>query len=687
MKNKRYTYLAMFLTLVPSLVFAQARGTRIPDLNELTTMTTDDIIIAVDTPGDPNIYATYKISYGNIFKAYFADSTETDQGLAGNGQTIKNHVDTISTNKGTIVLKHISGASTEYTLNTNETIPSNITLEIEPGAYIDGNATLTIDGPFSVGRPDAFQSSNVSISTLSEDLVLIDANWSVTDLELPSQLQMIGSGYGSILKQNSLAGDFVIGNTGSVEDELVIDSLVINGNTDLGVFTGSGHGLKLDQYNKIFIDNLEIKNCAGHGLVLQTNVQKMMIGKLYIHHNDKYGVSIASNLSDASVSTELIIDQILAHDNTWTGVSLGDNYSNLARGFQNVIINSIITRDNTGSGLTLGTNATGGNLGAVRTQIGQVQAYNNSGHGVEIFGASETQIGSILSYGNTNNGVVFGCGDDTNTPTQSCQVGNIISHSNYKNGVHIAWVDKLSIDAIEVYNNDANNTDTYYGLSFHPGMADQNIRNEDIYIGSVIAYDDQGTKTQTNGINFLGTDSRGPIVLGNVNSSGNKTYDLSGTTAYCPIIKELNCDVIYPSYAQNVDGAGVGLSPFRIEDCYWGRAQTTDGSTYTLMRVPVDDSTRVIMQATITAEDPNNFTTTFGTYEIVASAYNDTNTTALNGAVTSLHSVETHGGLDGTFTAGGAGTDYMNVRVTGLAATTLNWEARVRIVDDKKFGN
>jgi len=80
---------------------------------------------------------------------YYADEDETDQGAAGSGATIKSHVDTISSDTATIVLAHNSGsATTTYTFSTDETIPANVTLEIQPGAIIsvDTGKTLTIAG-------------------------------------------------------------------------------------------------------------------------------------------------------------------------------------------------------------------------------------------------------------------------------------------------------------------------------------------------------------------------------------------------------------------------------------------------------------------------------------------------------------------------------------------------------------
>jgi len=64
------------------------------------------------------------------YNYYYPDYTEADHGVVGYGETINTFVDAIGSNSATIFLKHNSeSATTTYTLTTNETIPSNITLE------------------------------------------------------------------------------------------------------------------------------------------------------------------------------------------------------------------------------------------------------------------------------------------------------------------------------------------------------------------------------------------------------------------------------------------------------------------------------------------------------------------------------------------------------------------------------
>uniref|UniRef100_A0A6M3IPE9 Putative pectate lyase n=1 Tax=viral metagenome TaxID=1070528 RepID=A0A6M3IPE9_9ZZZZ len=102
---------------------------------------------------------------GQNVTSYEPDYQEADQGAdSGASNTVKYFVDTIGTDKSTILLRHNSGVSeTPYTFATAETIPSNITLMLEPGAKldIDSGATLTINGPFEAGLRQTFSGAGV----------------------------------------------------------------------------------------------------------------------------------------------------------------------------------------------------------------------------------------------------------------------------------------------------------------------------------------------------------------------------------------------------------------------------------------------------------------------------------------------------------------------------------------------
>lgn len=100
---------------------------------------------------------------------YIVDASNADQGVIGNGKTIKAYVDAIGTSKNAVIkLNHTSiGNTTSYTLTTSETISSNIVLEIESGAILDGAGTLTLNGLFEPERYQVCGSGTIALSSSS----------------------------------------------------------------------------------------------------------------------------------------------------------------------------------------------------------------------------------------------------------------------------------------------------------------------------------------------------------------------------------------------------------------------------------------------------------------------------------------------------------------------------------------
>jgi hypothetical protein len=102
------------------------------------------------------------IPYAKVYGAgnlYFPDYNEADQGLAGNGESVKAYIDAIGADSATLCFRHNSGsATTTYTFSTDETIPSNIKVVIEKGAILSiaGANTLTINGAFDAGLYQVF---------------------------------------------------------------------------------------------------------------------------------------------------------------------------------------------------------------------------------------------------------------------------------------------------------------------------------------------------------------------------------------------------------------------------------------------------------------------------------------------------------------------------------------------------
>lgn len=124
----------------------------------------DDEFVVVDTSAGATkrIVAPYVVAVG-----YPVDSSETDQGVAGSGRSVKDFVDDIGTSKSaTILFPHSStGNTTTYTFSTSETIPSNITVQVENGAVIDidSGVVLTINGPLEAGRYKIFSGDGTRV--------------------------------------------------------------------------------------------------------------------------------------------------------------------------------------------------------------------------------------------------------------------------------------------------------------------------------------------------------------------------------------------------------------------------------------------------------------------------------------------------------------------------------------------
>ena len=120
--------------------------------------------------GQINLSERIRLSESEQIKlfGYSADSTEIDQGVTGNGKTIKAFIDVIGSAVKSIVLK-----SGNFTLATSLVVPSNVTLIILPGAKIvrSGSATLIINSLSQVeaGSRQAFSGFNAGDVTFGSD--------------------------------------------------------------------------------------------------------------------------------------------------------------------------------------------------------------------------------------------------------------------------------------------------------------------------------------------------------------------------------------------------------------------------------------------------------------------------------------------------------------------------------------
>jgi len=109
---------------------------------------------------------------------YVCDPSEADQGVAGNGNSLKDLIDDIGTSKqATIYLLHhaADGNTTTYTVTTAESVPDNIKLNISEGAIIGGAGTLTFDSPGQIisGYKQELFGSSVDIKFTIAGLVYV----------------------------------------------------------------------------------------------------------------------------------------------------------------------------------------------------------------------------------------------------------------------------------------------------------------------------------------------------------------------------------------------------------------------------------------------------------------------------------------------------------------------------------
>jgi len=156
------------------------------------------------------------------YSVYAPQSAAADQGATSTAYvTLKNLVDSIGVGEiATIIFSH-SGATdtTTYTLTTNETVPSNITVWVEPGAILDGAGTLTINGPFAPGLTQCFGAS-ITVTFGAGAVKQIHSEWfgnsSPYTLTANDPTPSIGKGY-LFKTANTIAttiSDFTSGITG-----------------------------------------------------------------------------------------------------------------------------------------------------------------------------------------------------------------------------------------------------------------------------------------------------------------------------------------------------------------------------------------------------------------------------------------------------------------------------------------
>jgi hypothetical protein len=551
----------------------------------------------------------------------------------------------------------------------------------------------------------------IAVANAGGDSVIVPAGtFNLSNVQFDDNVFIYGIGPEvTILRHHALTSNYVIGHNGTDISNIGFFNLTIDGRKALGTFSGAGHGLDLRDASQIWFDNILVKDTSGHGFQL-ADVQYVMGGKIRVKDCEKYGFVIDSE-SDATTYTQYInIDTIHVtgcgtETSGWAGINVGDVFPSAPRGPRYINFGTLYAEENgnavasAGPGVALGRNAATGNTGPQYVQIGNLIARDNETFGLELFGCKQVTIGEIIAIGNDKHGVTFSYGDAAGSPPDSpvlCErvsVGSILSYANGFDGVRFGGCEEVNVGGITAMNNDTT-AGGYAGVAFEPGggaAITDGYGNGNIVIGQIYAGDDQGSPTQTYGISYGdGADPKNAAHISTLRCQNNKTDDINTEhtgAVFASVLKvgHVIADTWEQDFADNADGAGHLSTQLEIDGWQTKRGRTTDASTYTLHRIYVPTSTFGTLEAIVNAVEDGNLSGERASYKITATVVNTGSACNVVGAVSADHTVESTGSMDCTITSGGASAEYVNLRITGVAATTINWESRARVIANNEF--
>jgi len=405
---------------------------------------------------------------------YSADHNETDQGVVGNGKTIKAFIDAIGSDKATIYLRHNSGgATTAYTLTASETIPSNISLEIENGTILDGAGTLTINGPFKAELYQVFGSS-ISIAFGKGFVEKVYPQWwgaigdGTTDDTAAVQLAIIAA-EGHRLR--FVAGIYLVDNLTGVSntewagDGIGVTTIKARGalTVDLVKFTSKTnyqiHDITIDYDNvgttgtigalgNLYGTNFKIYRCEiekfvtlgiGGNACTDFNIRNNIITKDFMSLSLNQAILLTNSggvLSDAHISNNIctnsgIIIQgynLTVNNNNISGWGYGAGISTQgeAGSYNNILHGNIIYSSNPALDDD-GTAPSGIESWATRTSIQGNIIYGCASSGLSIFG-KKTIVANNICYNNGTYvgaaGITLGYYDATHSASDCVVTGN-----------------------------------------------------------------------------------------------------------------------------------------------------------------------------------------------------------------------------------------------------------------------
>lgn len=489
---------------------------RILDLTAETALASDDQLVLWNTSGADTKKVSMDVAGIPAPNVYRVSASAVDQGAAAT-RSIKTFVDAIGTSqKATIVCGHTStGNTTTYTLTTSETIPSNITLIMEPGAILDGAGTLTINGPFEAGLTQCFGTS-ITIIFGSGAVKEVHAVWwgflssasAAVNIAALQKCVNVAATSGHV-KVELPYGKFDLG------DDLYLDYDATN---NPGWPSTAAYG------GRIIVN--------GHGWHDQNNRASYPTGTV-LNFSTGYGIKAGDGTSTGNRLLTLQNFSVWG-DNTTQVVHL--NYVTKA-----VIRNLFIDQDGTGDGLVC--------FNAWGLSIDQVEAYGagtGNGIGIHIYNdvaAGGYNIGRVKGR-NFQRGILFG---ETSTGVgirsiaasfldgSYCAEGIVFGSVVTQSAISTIWGEGNTTCGIRIFHNAA-------GINFGAIYQDNSSATEaDIVLGL------SGGSAVEKGHKDIRFDH---ISLGSVNVAGVKRY----SSAQCGSVK-----ILSGSLAPESDGVGIGI--------------------------------------------------------------------------------------------------------------------------------
>ena len=466
--------------------------------------TNGDYAMTVQDANSAQIYYVPSVSIplapGNY---YYPDPAEADQGVAGSGSTIKTYVDAIgTTNKATIYFRHSgTGEFTTYTLTTSEAISSNISLEFEQGAVIDGAGTLTLTVPGSVkaGKETKIFGSSITVTGLNESYI---EWWGTTPAAMTAA--------SAAAKVVYMLGAYSWTSTSTMSSSTTVDgkgqgSIAGGATADINFFTG-------DTVSNIIIKNLKFSATAdpptGQAIsMVDVTTLKVLnnvcddIELLIVEEGDGFGVQTLSD--DILVDGNTIV-------NTLTNTGTEDVKIFYAK-------NVVITNNYT-SGWAQHLYVFGGNSNS-NAESSQPTSFN----------ARNIVISNnVVTMAATKAGIALS------------QVDNAVVSGNVLRGGDDAAIWTGSSKGVTIANNTL--TDVTEAITFFGWAEDYVISNNTVEIGSgggsAIRYYGAGSYTAT--LETAITENTGPFLVVGNSFSGNGTTTSAANFYYVGQLKVHN---------------------------------------------------------------------------------------------------------------------------------------------------